>query len=667
MFGERVHPRRRRRHEGVDAAEVAGGPNGARHRARRRADLCNNGGVLHAGRPSAACIVPGPFDQERYHRWADPARRRRAGRCTDLYTECDGRPLRAPNDLVFDATAASGSPTTASSTAQLAPATSARIYYGRCDGSDIQRGGLSRRRRRTASASARRRDACTAPRRSPDGSSDGVSSSPACSPTPVRSTRRRCLYSAPGLQLLDSLAVDGEGKVCVATLLQGGITCVSPDGESVEHIRHRRPDHHEHLLRRPGAAHGSTSRSRAPAGSSRSTGRDRAAARPTSNAGPVAGPSVASVPVRATLLRRDAGLPEEPGRLATSSSARCSPTGWRRPTTPTTPTWSWSTPARSSRTPARSRSTPSWRSTSAASRRRPAGRHRLHGRALRRRAGRGAARGRPGRRLRRARRPLGAHQRVDPGQRGAVPDARPAQPAAAAVDRAVGLREGRRGLRPQPAGSAPSRRSAARSAAATSASILAEVDAARGAARSCSSPRTWPRYGKDRPGELGAGSIVAARARPSAERVPTGSACSTSTRRDLTDALIDAICATGVPYFDLSLQHVSQAAAAAHAAVGRRRPLPAPHRRHPRARARRRVPLELHRRLPGRDRGRPRRAARLRRGGPARLVRLLRLLPRGRHLRRRPRRRRRPTPDGTSGSPSCASCRTRSPRRDATR
>ena len=27
---------------------------------------------------------------------------------------------------------------------------------------------------------------------------------------------------------------------------------------------------------------------------------------------------------------------------------------------------------------------------------------------------------------------------------------------------------------------------------------------------------------------------------------------------DLTDALIDVICATGVPYFDLSLQHVSK-------------------------------------------------------------------------------------------------------------
>ena len=52
-----------------------------------------------------------------------------------------------------------------------------------------------------------------------------------------------------------------------------------------------------------------------------------------------------------------------------------------------------------------------------------------------------------------------------------------------------------------------------------------------------------------------------------------------------------------------------RAARAPHAPVGRRRQVPGPHRRHPRPRARRRVPLQLHRRLPGRDRGRPRRAA----------------------------------------------------------
>ncbi len=63
-------------------------------------------------------------------------------------------------------------------------------------------------------------------------------------------------------------------------------------------------------------------------------------------------------------------------------------------------------------------------------------------------------------------------------------------------------------------------------------------------------------YGKDRPDELGAGSIVGlvdAVARE-VDRVrllylyPS----------DLTDDLIDVICRTGVPYFDLSLQHVSK-------------------------------------------------------------------------------------------------------------
>jgi gluconolactonase len=36
--------------------------------------------------------------------------------------------------------------------------------------------------------------------------------------------------------MLDSLAVDGEGWVCVATLVNGGITAISPDGATVEHV-----------------------------------------------------------------------------------------------------------------------------------------------------------------------------------------------------------------------------------------------------------------------------------------------------------------------------------------------------------------------------------------------------------------------------------------------
>ena len=64
-------------------------------------------------------------------------------------------------------------------------------------------------------------------------------------------------------------------------------------------------------------------------------------------------------------------------------------------------------------------------------------------------------------------------------------------------------------------------------------------------------------YGKDRPGELGAGSIV-----PLVRKV---SSIVDWVRllylypSDLSDDLIEAILETGVPYFDLSLQHVSKA------------------------------------------------------------------------------------------------------------
>jgi gluconolactonase len=44
------------------------------------------------------------------------------------------------------------------------------------------------------------------------------------------------LTGLAGFQLFDSLAVDGAGFVCVATLVHGGITTISPDGAQVEHV-----------------------------------------------------------------------------------------------------------------------------------------------------------------------------------------------------------------------------------------------------------------------------------------------------------------------------------------------------------------------------------------------------------------------------------------------
>jgi len=87
------------------------------------------------------------------------------------------------------------------------------------------------------------------------------------------------------------------------------------------------------------------------------------------------------------------------------------------------------------------------------------------------------------------------------------------------------------------------------------ASILTEVDSL-GAREIVLVAQDLASYGKDRPDELGAGSIV-----------PLVDAVAAAVDRvrllylypsDLSDELIDAICRSGVPYFDLSLQHVSK-------------------------------------------------------------------------------------------------------------
>jgi gluconolactonase len=46
----------------------------------------------------------------------------------------------------------------------------------------------------------------------------------------------RLVAGLPGFQLFDSLAVDAEGHICVATLINGGITRISPDGAQIRHV-----------------------------------------------------------------------------------------------------------------------------------------------------------------------------------------------------------------------------------------------------------------------------------------------------------------------------------------------------------------------------------------------------------------------------------------------
>jgi gluconolactonase len=50
----------------------------------------------------------------------------------------------------------------------------------------------------------------------------------------------RLVAGMGGYQRFDSLAVQEDGRICVATLINGGITVISPDGRHIEH--HPMPD-----------------------------------------------------------------------------------------------------------------------------------------------------------------------------------------------------------------------------------------------------------------------------------------------------------------------------------------------------------------------------------------------------------------------------------------
>ena len=79
---------------------------------------------------------------------------------------------------------------------------------------------------------------------------DVVGPGECCAPNPLGPVEGRSSAGFPATSCFDSLAVDGAGNVCVATLVNGAITVISPDGAVSEQVRDRRSAHDQRLLRR---------------------------------------------------------------------------------------------------------------------------------------------------------------------------------------------------------------------------------------------------------------------------------------------------------------------------------------------------------------------------------------------------------------------------------
>jgi len=212
-------------------AQLGGGPNGAAIGPDGAVYVCNNGGFAWAERPdglttphgTAADYVSGSIQRVDL----------KSGEVRTLYAECDRRPLRGPNDLVFDREGGFWFSDLGKSNDEWMH--HGHLLYARPDGSFIRRV----------------REGLVTPNGvglSPDGRlvhvaetlTSRVWSFEVAGPGELASSADRwapgkVMGPLPGYQLLDSLAVEAGGKVCVATLVNGGVTAFDADG-GVEHF-----------------------------------------------------------------------------------------------------------------------------------------------------------------------------------------------------------------------------------------------------------------------------------------------------------------------------------------------------------------------------------------------------------------------------------------------
>lgn len=206
-------------------AELGGGPNGLAIGPDGAAYVCNNGGFgwatlegglllpIHAAH-DAPC---GSIQRVNLT----------TGAVTTLYDGCDGTRFNGPNDIIFDASG--GFWFTDHGHVRATGRDHGALYYARADGSHISRQrsemiglngvGLSPDGKTLYVAETMTARLWAMEIAEPGRLADASPFGPG-----------RLVGTPPAYRLFDSLAVEEDGRICVGTLIDGGITIFEPQG-----------------------------------------------------------------------------------------------------------------------------------------------------------------------------------------------------------------------------------------------------------------------------------------------------------------------------------------------------------------------------------------------------------------------------------------------------
>lgn len=212
-------------------AELGGGPNGAAIGPDGAVYVVNNGGAFdfpEGWKEEGKLGIPAHYEGGFIQR-VDLA----TGKVTTLYDNCDGKPLNAPNDIVFDRQG--GMWFTCFGYSDGENRRLGGVYYAKPDGSGITRWRSEQISPNGIGLSPDEKTLYWA-----DSMLQRLWSldlaAPGAPPAELGHTSGRVVVNLPDMQWFDSLALEASGKVAVATLFNGGITIIDPKTGAREHI-----------------------------------------------------------------------------------------------------------------------------------------------------------------------------------------------------------------------------------------------------------------------------------------------------------------------------------------------------------------------------------------------------------------------------------------------